>query len=266
MQRMFSNILFLLYLVFIGCAIPISVGINHGYKTNKINWAHSVYYLTTRQAQLVCIDDENCIPIGESYGAGTSFVLEYIGHNTIMMTAAHLCREYEVPVDEMFKDMPNIETKFEVGIFLEGYVLVIQDILYVDEQTDICVFSVPELLGVPSEFAKRSPRYGDTVWSIGAPAGYFPPSAKPITQGMFSGEAERALGEDYYIAFSNFNMPTIPGMSGSPIFNKNGDVVGLVSAVNVQWHMISYSPTLAQLKKAEEEAIAKFKLSLLEKP
>ena len=245
------------------CTIPITIGVNHGYKTNKINWAHSVYYLTTRQMQEVCLNDNTCIPISESFGAGTSFVLEYIGHNTIMMTAAHLCREHEIPVNDMFADLPNVKTKFQVGVFLEEYVLVINDILYYDEQSDICVFSVPELLGVPTEFAKRSPRYGDTVWSIGAPAGYFPPTAKPITQGVYSGDAERAAAEDYYIAFSNFNMPTIPGMSGSPIFNKRGDVVGLVSAVNVEWHMISYSPTLEQLRKAEEEAIAKFKLSLL---
>lgn len=261
---MFSNILFLLYLIFMSCTIPITIGVNHGYKTNKINWAHSVYYLTTRQTQEVCLDDETCLPIAESYGAGTSFVLEYIGHNTIMMTAAHLCREYEMPIDNMFADMPNTKTNFEVGVFLEGgFVLVINNILYYDEETDICVFSVPELLGVPTEFAKRRPRYGDTVWSIGAPAGYFPPTAKPITQGLYSGDAERGIAADYYLPFSNFNMPTIPGMSGSPIFNKSGDVVGLVSAVNVQWHMISYSPTLEQLRKAEEEAIVKFKLSLL---
>ena len=118
-----------------------------------------------------------------------------------MMTAAHLCREHEMSIDDMFEDMPNIKTSFQVGVFLEEYVLVINDILYYDEQSDICVFSVPELLGVPTEFAKRSPRYGDTVWSIGAPAGYFPPTAKPITQGVYSGDAERAASEELLYTF-----------------------------------------------------------------
>ena len=52
-------------------------------------------------------------------------------------------------------------------------------------------------------------------------------------------------------------MPTVGGMSGSPIINESGEVVGIVSAVNVDWHMVSYSPTLEQIKDAIETATLK---------
>ena len=162
---MFSNILFLLYMVFLGCAIPMSIGINHGLKRNKSIWAHSIHYMVTRQAELVCIDAEACVPLTESYGAGTSFVIEYIGNNSIMMTAAHLCNPMKMPDQETPLETLLIKSVHNIGIVQEDYILSIEDILYVDEETDICVFSVPVLLGITLDISDSSPRYGENVWS-----------------------------------------------------------------------------------------------------
>ena len=257
MRRMFSNILFLLYVVFISCAVPISVGVNHGYKQNKVNWAQSVFYVATRQTELLCLGDNNCFPFQEKYGAGTSFVIDYVNGNTIMMSAAHLCEPYIVPTEE--EEIIPLQTVFEIGIIQGEFLLLVNDILFIDRDSDICVFSVPVEIGVKIELSKKSPKYGEDVWSIGAPTGYFPETAKPITQGLFSGDAERRLMDGGLLPFSNFNMPTVPGMSGSPIINKRGDVVGLVSAVSSDWHMISYSPTLKQLRDARDIALIKAK-------
>jgi hypothetical protein len=253
---MFSNILFLLYVVFISCAVPISVGVNHGYKQNKSNWAQSVFYVATRQTELICLGDNNCFPLQDKYGAGTSFVIDYIGGRTIMMSAAHLCEPYIIEPEGAEESIP-LKIIFEIGIIQGDFLLLVDNILYVDRETDICVFSVPVELGVKIEISKKPPKYGENVWSIGAPTGYFPETAKPITHGLFSGDAERRLMDGGLLPFSNFNMPTVPGMSGSPIINKKGDVVGLVSAVSSEWHMISYSPTLKQLRDARDIALIK---------
>lgn len=260
---MFSNILFLLYVVFISCAVPVSIGINHSYKKNKSIWAHSIFYVATRQVELLCLEPTSCFPVSEKFGAGTSFVIDYIDNSTIMMSAAHLCEPYYAPDPVGLELNLPLETKFELGISQGEYLLLVENILFLDTDADICVFSVPVLLGVKLDFADKSPNYGENVWSIGAPTGYFPETAKPITQGLFSGDAERRIEGGEYFPFSNFNMPTVPGMSGSPIINENGQVVGLVSAVNYEWHMISYSPTLEQLQNAKHQAIEKFNLSLL---
>ncbi len=62
------------------------------------------------------------------------------------------------------------------------------------------------------------------------------------------------LNDSTIMGFYNMSMPTVQGMSGSPIFNDDGEVVGIVSAVQVDWHMICYSPTLEQIKEAIEAA------------
>ncbi len=240
------------------CAVPISIGVNQGFKQNKINWAHSVFYVATRQTELLCLSEDTCMPFSEKYGAGTSFVIDYVGNSTIMMSAAHLCEPHMLEAEDAVH--PSLmKLKFEMGISIGDYLLLVEEVLFLDTDTDICVFSVPELLGVGVDFANKSPKYGENVWSIGAPTGYFPETAKPITHGLYSGDAERRLTEHEFLPFSNFNMPTVPGMSGSPIMNKYGRVVGLVSAVSGEWHMISYSPTLEQLKSAKEAAMKKIK-------
>ena len=257
---MITNFLFFCYLIFISCSVPLSVGIKHAYKNNKLAWASSVHFIATRQLELACVG-EICIPISENYGAGTAFVADKVGDESIVMTAAHLCYAYEAPPPQSVMDgMGTIETKFDMSILIGETLIIVEEILVLDDKNDICVFSVPMDIGKHMPLSKHSPRYGEEVWTIGAPAGYFPDSAKPITKGIFSGQAERVYPDDSSIEFFNFSMPTVGGMSGSPILNSNGEVVGLVSAVNSDWHMISFSPTLDQIK--ESVNLAKLRLKI----
>ena len=257
---MITNFLFFCYLIFISCSVPLSVGLGHAYKNNKLAWASSVHYIATRQLELACIG-EICIPVSENYGAGTAFVADKVGDESIVMTAAHLCYAYEAPPPQSVMDgMGRIETKFDMSILIGETLIIVEEILVLDDKNDICVFSVPMDIGKHMPLSKHNPRYGEEVWTIGAPAGYFPDSAKPITKGIFSGQAERVYPDDSSIEFFNFSMPTVGGMSGSPILNGSGEVVGLVSAVNSDWHMISFSPTLDQIK--ESINLAKLRLKI----
>lgn len=241
------------------CSLPISVGLQHSYKKNKSAWADSVIFVATRQIQLVCLNDsELCMPVDQNFGAGTSFVIDKVEGNSVLMTAAHLCYDYagDYPQSVM-EGMATLESKFDMSIIINEQMIVVDNILLIDVENDICVFTVPADVGRQMPISRNNPKYGDDVWSIGAPAGYFPESAKPITKGIFAGEAERTFESGKRIEFYNFSMPTIGGMSGSPIINESGEVVGIVSAVNVDWHMVSFSPTLNQIKEAIKTAILK---------
>ena len=236
------------------CSVPISVSFQHSYKNNKQTWANSVIFIATRQTELICVDS-TCAPISVNYGAGTSFIIDSEDDKTTLMTAAHLCYAMTVPElqESMIDEIATIETKFDMTIAINETPIPIEKILYIDKKTDICIFSVPINIGKPLRFARKAPKYGDGVWSIGAPAGYFPESAKPITKGIFSGEAGRTIDNNEILRFYNFTMPTIGGMSGSPIVNSRGEVVGIVSAVNGNWHMISFSPTLYQIIESTKD-------------
>ena len=251
---MIAKFLFLFYIISLGCAIPMGIGVKHAYQQNKLVWADSVNLLAAREMELACVMD-NCIPISESIGSGTSFVIDHIGEKSIIMTAAHLCQ----PRDGFGQSNANIMgaemvTSFEVGIIWNQQLILTNEILYNNIEDDICILTIPRIHTATARIAKDNPDYGDIVWSIGAPAAYFPESAKPITHGHFSGEASRVLFDNSMMGFYNMSMPTVQGMSGSPIFNDDGEVVGIVSAVQVDWHMICYSPTLDQIKEAIKTA------------
>lgn len=241
------------------CSVPLSVGLQYSYKKSKLAWADSIVYVATRNTQLLCVDETNmCIPLEQSYGAGTSFVIKKIFDQTVIMTAAHLCYAHQGGESQsVMNGIATIETKFDMSIGVGEELFIVNNILFLDVENDICVFSVPVDIGRVMPISRFEPSYGDEVWSIGAPAGYFPESAKPITKGIFSGSAERVYNNGEKIEFYNFSMPTVGGMSGSPIINKSGEVVGIVSAVNSEWHMISFSPTLSQIKESIGIAILK---------
>ena len=253
---MITNFLFVCYMIFMSCSLPVSIGLQTAYKSHKLAWADSVIYVATRQMHLVCIE-EQCMPVDQSYGAGTSFVIDKVDGKSILMTAAHLCYPYNAGQQSPLSELGILETRFDLSIVLGESLLIVQEILVLDVENDICVFSVPVDIGREMPISRKDPRYGDNVWTIGAPAGYFPESAKPITRGTFSGEAERRMENGSLNPFFNFTMPAVGGMSGSPIINEHGEVVGIVSAVNSDWHLISFSPTLDQIKDSIDLAMEK---------
>ena len=61
------------------------------------------------------------------------------------------------------------------------------------------------------------------------------------------------LVEGYYSGYTStqmiFTCPAIGGSSGSPIFNKTGELVGMVSAVHTRYPIVSMSPHYFIVKK-----------------
>jgi len=255
---MIGNFLFFLYLTYMSCAVPISLGYKYSYVTNKNYWAESIYMVASFEYEEECNKElDVCFPINVVSSTGTAFVVEHYKNKTVFMTAAHLCEPERDP------------NKFKVSIALpveaDKKIYKSKKILYSNKHTDLCVFAVEGKIGRKARLAHRNPRYGEAIYSIGAPAGYMPTSAKPITKGLYSGTAKQEYqSEDgkstEKVNIYNFNMPTIGGMSGSPIFNDKGQVIGVVSAVLYQWHMVCFSPTRQQVKAAYIIAMENLKI------
>jgi len=263
---MIVNFFFAVYIAIIGCAIPISASFNLQQMKSKYRWAEAVYILISIQDEYYCHDgnEEECVLMGRRVGTGTSFVIEnnYEENYSIMMTAAHLCatqREYWdliIPTERN-----NVIHDYTLKVVVNSIEEEMYDaeILRYDYDADTCVMKVPHVFRTHLEIAREreAPDYGEEIWTIGAPTGYFPDSAKPINSGYFAGEVirwrEEENGDMTPIPFYNFSLATIQGMSGSPIINRDGKVVGIVSAVAVNWHMINYSPTIQQIREIAEK-------------
>jgi len=246
---MIGNILFWLYFISISSAVPFSISFKYKSQNNKEKWSQSVFLMINGFEEEVCAGDE-CTSSLVGYGTGTAFVIDTDGDKTIFMTAAHLCEE-ENTSSSIVPGMPGlfqVKRTNHLAVVKNEMLHEIEKVLYRDVYTDICIFVVNKKLSNSKlKIAKAPADYGEEVWTIGAPAGYFPPTAKPISRGLYSGNGVRVSTTGVHNEFSNYSLPTRQGMSGSPIMNSKGKVIGIVSAVHNEWHMILFSPTHKQV-------------------
>ena len=105
-----------------------------------------------------------------------------------------------------------------------------------DEYVDIAVIKVKKksyMEVVTTVSADNKVNLGDTVFTIGAPVGY--EYRGTVTNGIVSGlnrlveVAVNSTTEDYVMEVIQTNTAVNPGNSGGPLFNTNGEVVGVIS-------------------------------------
>src|SRR5262245_2385526 len=96
-------------------------------------------------------------------------------------------------------------------------------VIRVDKPSDVAVLKIeardlPTVkLGNPDDL-----KVGDWVLAIGSPFGF----ENTVTQGIVSAKS-RSLPDDAYVPFIQTDVPVNPGNSGGPLFNMQGEVVGI---------------------------------------
>lgn len=91
---------------------------------------------------------------------------------------------------------------------------------------------------------KSAPVQGDKVYNLAAPVGVFDKNTMPILEGRFSG---------WMWGMSLYTVPAIGGSSGSPLFNTEGELVGMIHSVHRRFHHLSFSPRHDELMKYLQE-------------
>lgn len=103
---------------------------------------------------------------------------------------------------------------------------VLPDNIFADATSDVAVIKVTKVGLTPLPFADSDRvNIGQTVIAIGNPLGFR--LGNSVTAGILSGTG-RALGSGY--PFLQMDAPINPGNSGGPLFNLNGEVLGINSA------------------------------------
>ncbi len=100
-------------------------------------------------------------------------------------------------------------------------------VIGVDRRTDIAVLKIEAKnlpvvkIGNPAQL-----KVGEWVAAIGSPFGF----ENTITSGIVSAKA-RALPDENYVPFIQTDVAVNPGNSGGPLFNMDGEVVGVNSQI-----------------------------------
>lgn len=143
----------------------------------------------------------------ESQSLGSGFILSSDGY---IMTNAHV-------VDHADKITVRLTDKREFSAKVIG----------ADRRTDVAVLKIdatglPKVtLGDPNKL-----KVGEWVVAIGSPFGF----DSSVTAGIVSAKG-RSLPQDNFVPFIQTDVAINPGNSGGPLFNMNGEVVGINSQI-----------------------------------
>jgi serine protease Do/serine protease DegQ len=102
-------------------------------------------------------------------------------------------------------------------------------LLATEPRADLCLLQLQAPVALPSLpwGDSEALRVGEPVWTVGHPM-ELPWTA---TSGMISALHRRGLIEGDAQDFIQFDAPVSPGASGGPLLNRQGQLVGLVSAI-----------------------------------
>ncbi len=140
-------------------------------------------------------------------GVGSGFIISSDG---FLLTNAHVVAE----TDEV---IVRLTDKREYKARVVGF----------DKRTDVAVLKI-DAQGLPAVKIGNTERLrvGEWVAAIGSPFGF----ESTVTAGIVSAKS-RALPDDSYVPFIQTDVAINPGNSGGPLFNLDGEVVGINSQI-----------------------------------
>jgi len=140
-------------------------------------------------------------------GLGSGFIISSDG---LILTNAHVVAD-ATEINVKLTDRREFEAK----------------VLGADKRTDIAVLKI-QAKNLPAvKLGKASDlKVGEWVAAIGSPFGF----DNTITSGIVSAKA-RSLPDENYVPFIQTDVAVNPGNSGGPLFNMDGEVVGVNSQI-----------------------------------
>ena len=104
-------------------------------------------------------------------------------------------------------------------VLTDGRTFEVTEVIAHTENPDLALLRVNGS-GTPAALSAEREPIGEPVYTIGAPMGIFP----TMTDGMVANNRYEENGTDFYLA----TIGTISGNSGGPVFNSDGEVIGVV--------------------------------------
>lgn len=180
--------------------------------------------------------------IEQSMGMGSGVILSSSPEESLVLSAAHVCFPDNTPSTFWKHTFIYIDVTTHYGV---DYITSIKAIDFIN---DICILSIKDNLHNDVKISLVEPLIGDEVWTSGYPLGVWSNQFAPTFHGFYAGNMEND---------AVYTIPTTNGMSGSPVFNTNGEMISIISRTTGEFPEIALGPRLYALKLLIEECVKK---------
>ena len=165
---------------------------------------------------------------------GSGAIVKTTSSNSYILTAGHVCN-VEITKEGLEETK---KMKIEISVLTHKNEMHNSNIIHSNRlknnKADLCLLETTKLDHYGIKISMRKPQTGDRLYSMGAPAGIYHPPTVPILEGIYSGEMPD--GRNFLSS-----VPAVGGSSGSPVFNKEMKLVGVIFASHPRFNHISIS-------------------------
>lgn len=160
----------------------------------------------------------------DSAYSGSGVIVDHLSDShSIIITAGHICKENAIHMSIL-------------NYLEEDY-----GVLYiaVSPEDDLCALITDKKInGSISSVGVFPANIGDKIFNIAAPFGIHSKNMSLMFEGFYGGDAEVA-SEKYPL--SVYTVPAMGGSSGSPIFNQNWEIIGIISRAYPQFENVAFA-------------------------
>jgi S1-C subfamily serine protease len=246
-----SVIFMIILLLVFSCGLNSSYLTVDGLDAGDKNFRESFLKVENKFSAKECENDK--CTIERVISSASAFVVSSGKSGAYAITAAHFCEDdMDLLLQSVVRGNPIEKIQFYAyDIDMKRYDI---NVVTYDRKLDLCLVYVKKLQRKPVLISQTPPNPGDKTYNLAAPMGMFNKNMIPKLDGYFAGYHHRGPG-DKGQPFAIYSVPAIGGSSGSPLFNKDGYIIGMIHSVNIRFPFLTYSPTHEQLRKYISENV-----------
>lgn len=195
--------------------------------------------------------ESDAICVFKEYSTGSAIAIGYKENTVRILTAHHVCSEVtEEALGLIYKNRDGLYDypyfNLIASFYGEKYDAKIIDY---DVENDICLLEIDSQYAYKVKkikIAKSLPMIGETLYTMSSPFSMYSKTTRFHFHGAYAGCDNRNLSKNNFCYFS---IPAAPGSSGSGVFNKQGELVSLISITLGPFPEISAGPRQYYINK-----------------